>query len=154
SATSTTLNEPDSVAVDSNGNLYIAERLGNRVRIVTTDGTIKTAAGTGTGGAPDAESGTATSQMVSGPQGVAVDAGGSVLIADSETTRFRRRSADGPIPTIVGPAPAGFGGDGDSATAARLRGPVGTATDAAGNFYVADTGNSAIRRVSPDGVIA
>lgn len=152
-ATSTTLNEPDGVAVDSSGNLYIAERLGQRIRVVNTSGTINTVAGTGSGGAPDAETGIAVNQRVNGPQGVAVESGGTLLIVDSGNNRIRRLFPDGTIVTVAGGA-SGFGGDGDVATSAKMRAPVAAGIDAAGNIFIADTGNSVIRRVSPDGVIA
>jgi len=82
------------------------------------------------------------------------EAAGTILIAGSANNRIRRLFADGTITTIVGSASGGFGGDGDVATAARLRIPAAVASDAGGNLYVADTSNNVIRRVSPDGIIS
>ena len=131
-ATSTTINEPIGISVDSSGKLYIAERSGNRIRVVGTDGIINTLAGTGSAGSPDAESGTATSQKVSFPQGVTAESGGSVLIADTGNNRIRRILPDGTITTVVGSGASSFTGDGGPAAVGSLRSPNAVAVDATG----------------------
>ncbi len=153
SATSGSLNVPVAVAVDSDGNLYIAEQSGHRVRKVGTDGLISTIAGTGTAGAPDAESGMGVNQKLNSPQGLAVETAGTLLISDTGNNRIRRLSADGIIKTVAGSRNYGSTGNGGPATSATLAGPTGISTDSAGNIYIADTSGSTIRRVGPDGII-
>jgi uncharacterized protein (TIGR03437 family) len=152
-ATSATLNTPAAVAVDASGNLFISEQLGNVVRKVNASGVISTAAGTGTAGAPDSESGVAVNQKLNGPQGLAWDSTGGLLIADSGNHRIRRLSSDGTIATVAGTV-AGFSGDGGPATSAALKGPNAVQVDQAGNLYISDAGNYRIRRVGADGVIS
>lgn len=152
-ATAASLYEPDSVVADSSGNFYIAERLGHRVRMVDTNQTINTVAGTGAGGAPDAETGIAVNQKLNGPQGLAIGPAGTLLIADTGNNRIRRLYPDGTISTVAGSASGGFGGDGGPATSAMLRNPDGIGLDAAGNLLIPDTSNNAVRRVGTDGII-
>jgi uncharacterized protein (TIGR03437 family) len=152
-ATAATLNAPAAVAADSSGNLYISEQSGNVVRKVNTSGIISTVAGTGTAGAPDSEQGIALNQKLNGPQGLACDSAGGLLIADSNNHRIRRLSPDGTIATVAGTG-AGFSGDGGLATSATLRGPNAVQVDQAGNLYISDASNYRIRRVGTDGVIS
>jgi trimeric autotransporter adhesin len=152
-ATSATLNSPAGVAADAIGNIYIAESGGNRVRMIAVNGTISTVAGTGTAGAPDSESGVATDQNLSHPQGLAVEPAGTVLIADTNNNRVRRLTVDGNMVTVAGNGAAGFGGDGGAATAAMLKNPMGIAVDSAGNLYIAELQNQTVRRVDTDGLI-
>jgi uncharacterized protein (TIGR03437 family) len=152
-ATAATLNAPAAVAADSSGNLYISEQSGNVVRKVNTGGIISTVAGTGTAGAPDSEQGIALNQKLNGPQGLACDSAGGLLIADSNNHRIRRLSPDGTIATVAGTG-AGFSGDGGLATSATLRGPNAVQVDQAGNLYISDASNYRIRRVGTDGVIS
>jgi len=153
-ATSATLNQPYAVAVDSAGNVLIAERSGHVVRRVSTSGVISTVAGTGTSGAPSAETGVAVNQSLNSPSGLAVESAGTVLIADSGNNRIRRLFSDGTIATVAGSATAGFSGDGGQATSARLNAPAAVAVDIAGNLYVSDAGNQRIRQVGTDGIIS
>ena len=153
-ATSATLNAPAAVAVDPSGNLFISEQSGNVVRKVNTSGVISTVAGTGTAGAPDSEQGIALNQKLNGPQGLAWDSTGGLLIADSNNYRIRRLASDGTIATVAGNTLAGFSGDGGPATSASLRGPNAVQVDQAGNLYISDASNYRIRRVGTDGVIS
>jgi sugar lactone lactonase YvrE len=152
-ASAATLNEPVDVAIDSSGNIYIAERSGERVRKITKDGNINTVAGTGSGGPPGAETGVAISQRLNLPQGLFVEPGGSVLIADSNNNRVRRLTTDGNIATIAGTGVGGYEGDGAAATSARLHGPIGVTEDSDGNIYISDSTNDAIRQIGSDGII-
>jgi len=153
-ATSASINGPAAVALDTSGNLYIAERSGHVVRKVSATGIISTVAGTGTAGAPGSETGVATQQNLYIPQGVFWDPSGSLLIADTGNNRIRRLTSDGTITTVAGSANSGFSGDGGPATAASLKGPYGVAADGNGNLYIADTSNQRIRQVGSDGTIS
>lgn len=154
-ATAALLALPSAIAVDTNGNIYIADTNNQRIRKVS-GGTILTIAGTGeqnyTG---DGAAG--TSAALDSPTGVAVDASGNVYIADRHNQRIRELSVSGIITTLVGSgAPSfagGFSGDGASATAAMLAKPTGVSIDASGNVYIADTNNQRIRQVG-NGTIA
>jgi uncharacterized protein (TIGR03437 family) len=140
---------PTGTAVDTAGNLYIADAANNRIRKVST-GVITTIAGSGTGGF-SGDNGPATSAMLSTPESVAVDSLGNLFIADSGNSRIRKVS-NGVITTIAGNGTAGFSGDNGPATNAQLNGPSGVAVDSAGNLFIADINNSRVRKVS-SGVI-
>src|ERR1017187_4478868 len=148
-ATAASLSGPLGVAVDSGGNLYIADTGNHRIRKVS-GGTITTVAGKGTPGF-SGDQGPATGASLAGPSGVAVDSAGVLYIADSGNQRIRR-VASGTITTVAGNGVAGFSGDKGPATAASLAGPgaapQGVTVDAAGNLYIADTGNHRVRMVS------
>jgi uncharacterized protein (TIGR03437 family) len=143
-ATSASLFYPVGVAVDSAGNLYVAERQDNRIRKVS-GGTITTVAGSGDTGF-SGDGGPATSASVDYPGGVAVDSTGNLYIADSGNGRIRKVSG-GIITTVAGNGGGGFSGDGGPATSASL-GPIGVAVDSDGNLYISDLGNSRVRKVS------
>ena len=150
-ATAAALNYPTSVAVDAAGDLFIADSGNNRIReVIHGSGEIITIAGNGTGGY-SGDGGLATAASLNNPQGVAVDAAGDVFIADSNNDRIREVvQATGNIVTVAG---GGYNGgtdgwgDGGPATAASLNNPQGVAVDAAGDIFIADSGNSRIREV-------
>jgi uncharacterized repeat protein (TIGR02543 family) len=154
-ATSAQLNYPKGVAVDSSGNLYIADQLNHRIRKVATDGTISTVAGTGTAGY-SGDSGVATSAQLNTPLGVAVDSSGNLYIADNSNNRIRKVAAiDGKISTVAGTGAYGYSGDGGAATSAQLKSPNGVAVDSNFNLYIADYQNNRIRKVTAaDGTIS
>jgi uncharacterized protein (TIGR03437 family) len=142
------LHTPSGVAVDASGNVYIADTINNRIRMVRTDGTITTVAGNGNPGY-SGDNDSATSAMLTGPLGVALDASGSLYIVDTGNERIRKVSG-GAITTIAGGGPfdGGLGDDGP-ATSANLFSPSGLATDySSGNQYVADTGDQRVRLLS------
>jgi len=142
------LNFPSGVAVDANGNVFIADSSNHRIRRVTPAGAIATYGGTGTQGYTG-DGGPATAARLNTPRGVAVDAAGNIYVADYANHRVRRiRAATGVISTIAGTGIAGFSGDGGVATSARLYHPAAVAVDAAGNVYIADQHNMRVRRVA------
>jgi sugar lactone lactonase YvrE len=154
SATSAELNDPAGLAIDSAGNVYIAEQASHRVRKVTPGGTISTVAGIGIGGF-GGDGGPATAARLYNPVHIALDRAGNLYIADTYNHRVRKVSAaTGVITTVAGTGKSGFSGDGASATAAQLDNPTAVAVDAAGNLYISDSFNKRIRRVDANtGVI-
>lgn len=163
-ATSAQLDLPTGVAVDAEGNVYIADIGGNRVRKVDQSGTITTVAGNGTGGYAG-DGGVATSAKLYSPYGVAVDGAGSLYIADTNNDRVRKMDQSGIINTVAGNGTNGFSGDGGRATTAQLNRPYGVAVDvnvdavggakvsATGSLYIADSGNGRVRKVALDLVV-
>ena len=147
-ATEASLDRPTSVAVDVEGNLYIADTGNNRVRRVdAATGIITTVTGTGERGY-GGDGGRATKAALSWPTGVAVDANGNLYIADSENRRVRRvDTTTGIINTIAGTGEYGYSGNGGPAAEAEFGYPEGVAIDVEGNLYVAETGNNRVRRV-------
>jgi trimeric autotransporter adhesin len=152
-ATAAELNHPTGVAVDSKGNLYIADTKNLRIRKVTTAGIINTVAGKGTSGY-SGDGGPATLALLAAPSKVTVDSAGNLYIADLYNHRIRKVTAEGTISTVAGNGKPGFSGDGHLATYAQLNSPIGIAVDSAGNLYIADAANSRIRKVTPEGTIS
>ena len=140
------------VAVDAAGNIYVADGYSNRIRKASSAGTITTVAGNGLYKF-SGDGGAATAASLCYPEGVAVDGGGNLYIADAENARVRKVSPAGIITTVAGNGIEGFSGDGGLATAASLGYPYGVAADAAGNIYVVEWLSSVIRKVSPAGII-
>jgi len=161
-AVSANIATPFGLALDANGNLYIAVAENQRVRVVnSSSGIITTVAGGGTGG----NGGLATSAELTGPCDVKLDASGDLYLSDSCITAsagsgggqtsgparvWRVDAVTGIITTVAGGGTSGFGGDGGPATSALLSIPAGLAVDASGDIYIADSGNNRIRRI--DGV--
>lgn len=161
-ATQTRLNAPQAVAVNKAGDVFIADTNNDRVDEVLPNGHLVGYAGSGKAGYAG-DGGPATRAQLSKPTGVAVDAAGNVYIADSSNNVIRRvDAANGTIATVAGNFAAdqangglgGFSGDGGPATSAQLNAPEGVALDGAGDLFIADTFNHAIREVTPDGSIS
>ncbi len=131
---------PSGLAVDSAGNVYVADDMNLRVRKISA-GTISPFAG---GGSVLGDNGQAGRAQLSAPQGLAADAAGNVFIADLNRIRM---VANGVITTAAGNGSVGYQGDGGVATAARISGASGVAV-ASGNLYIADSGNNRVRMMS------
>lgn len=141
------LNLPSSVAVDSSGNVFIADYSNQRIReVVAASGNITTVAGTGTAGF-SGNAGAATAALLSAPIAIALDSTGNLYICDSGNNRIRK-VAGGNISTIAGNGTAGSTGDNAAATSAELANPTGVAVDASGNVFISDTVNQRVRKVS------
>lgn len=140
---------PESVAVDTVGNIIIADTTNHRIRKVDAlTGVITTVAGNGTSGL-SGDNGPASAASLSAPRGVAVDGAGNIYIADTNNSRIRRVDAiTGVITTVAGSGSGGYGGDNGPATKAWISIPFGVALDSFGNVYIADTYNSRIRKVN------
>jgi uncharacterized protein (TIGR03437 family) len=143
-ATAAMFSTPNGVAVDSSGAVYVADGDNNRIRRFTPGGNVKTFAGTNTS---TGDGGTSTRARLLSPFGVAVDASGNLYIADSGENRIRKVTLAGTITTVAGTGQTGGSGDNGPAISATLNSPGGVALDSAGNLYIADSGNSVIRRV-------
>jgi sugar lactone lactonase YvrE len=134
------LNMPQGLAVDSAGNVYIADTLNDRVRRVDVDGTITTVAGAG-------------EPTLNFPTGLAIGFSDTLFIADTGNNVVRQLGSDGAIHTVAGTGEAGYRGDAGSALDAVLHAPGGLAFDGEGNLYIADTLNQRVRRVDVNGQI-
>ena len=151
-ATDAILYGPNGLAVDAQGNIFIADSNNNRIRKVSTTGIITTVVGTGTAG-NTGDGGSAASAQLSVPQYLAVDRSGNLYIADTGNHRVRKVSAAGVISAFAGTGAAGYGGDGGLAISAQLQDPEGVAVDASGNVCIVDSSNNRVREVSAGGVI-
>ena len=155
-AVNAALNDPRGLALDRNGNLFIADHGNRRIRKIAPNGVISTIAGTGIDGY-SGDGGPATSAQIGYVEKVAVDNADNLYFVDSAyggpNHRVRKISADGKISTVAGTGVAGFSGDGGRATAAQLSSPADVAADRAGNLYIADYANHRVRKVSASGTI-
>ena len=143
-------NGPSSVAVDGAGNVFVADSRNNTIRKITPTGVVTTLAGTaGLSGSAD---GTGAAARFNGPSGVAVDGAGNVFVADSKNKTIRKITPGGVVTTLAGTAGLSGSADGTGA-AARFNSPAGLAVDGAGNVFVGDVGNCAIRNITPTGVV-
>lgn len=145
-------NAPYGVAVDAAGNVYVSDTGNYTIRKITPSGVTSTFAGSATQqGQLD---GTGTAANFSSPEGLAIDSVGNLYVADSLNCNIRKISPAGVVSTLAGPpvTPQCGAKDGVGA-AARFIGPVGIAVAPSGNVFVADTNNSTIRKITPDGLV-
>jgi len=137
-------NQPVSVAVDSANNVYVADSGGETVRKITSNGVVTTLAGSG--GLSGTNDGVGNAARFANPQAVAVDGAGNAYVSDSGNNTIRKITPDGVVTTIAG-NPAQSGSVDGTNNAALFSAPRGVAVDSATNVYVADAGNSTIRRL-------
>lgn len=153
-AKSAGLAQPFALAVDANGNVYVAEYDNNVVRKITPTGIISIFAGTSVRGY-SGDGGPASAARLNQPHGLAVDGSGNVYVMDTSNHCIRKVNPAGTISTIAGICGQnGYSGDGGPATVALLNGPIGAAFDTAGSLYVADFYNNRIRKITPAGTIS
>ena len=146
--TAARFNTPSGLAIDARGVLYVADTGNNAIRRITPDGQVTTLAGDGIAGYRD---GPARLARFNGPIGVAVDANGRVIVADTYNDRIRAIETDGTVRTIAGGASPGVvDGPGEQA---RFHTPSGVAVDASGRIHVADTGNGLLRIIDGTGAV-
>ena len=143
-------NSPFSVAVDTAGNVFVADYGNSTIRKVTAAGVVTTLAGSaGSFGSAD---GTGSAAQFNGPAGVAVDSAGNVFVADNGNNTIRKVTAAGVVTTLAGSA-EDYGSADGTGSMAQFNGPAGVAVDSAGNVFVADNGNNTIRKVTAAGVV-
>jgi hypothetical protein len=146
------MGSPRGVVYDTVGNLYIADARNHQVDRISAAGVLTVFAGTGAQGFAGDGSPAITAELNS-PTALALGADGGLLIADTGNHRVRRVAVDGTIRTIAGTGVPGRGGEGELASAARLRSPSGVAFGPDGSLYIADTGNHCVRRLTPNGML-
>lgn len=141
---------PRGIAIDGQGNFYVADELNSNIRRITPTGAVSTL--TGTAGTPGSTDGNGTAARFGAPRALAADGAGNVYVADTDNHTIRKISPTGMVTTLAGRAGERGKADGPAGTA-RFSEPRGIAVDAAGTIYVADTGNGAIRQITPDGLV-
>jgi sugar lactone lactonase YvrE len=142
-------NGPEGVAVDGSGNVYVADRYNNIIRKIAQGGVVTTLAGTaGVSGSAD---GTGAAAQFKGPIGIAVDASGTVYVADTGNFTVRKITAGGVVTTLAGTARTAGSADG-TGPAAQFEAPLCVAVDGSGNVYVTDSLSNTIRKITPGGV--
>lgn len=149
----TSLSQPYGVAFSASGHTYVADTYANRIRRL--DGVtrlVTTVAGIGTGGLRG-DGGLATQATLSNPACVVVNSQETLYIADRGNNAIRMVTAGGMISTVVGTGTGGYNGDSKLGSTVSLRFPEGLALDKTGNLYIADGGNSRIRKLTPDGIV-
>ena len=151
-ATTAELNDPQGLAFDATGDLYIADSGNNLIREVTTAGIIEPVAGTGVAGF-SGDGDPAQSTELNFPVGVAVAPNGDVIIGDMQNERVREVTSDGAIQTIAGTGVIGFNGDDQPAVDATVNTPAGIAVAPDGTVYFGDVGNNQVRSIDTHGVI-
>ena len=150
-ATDATLNQPNCLAIDKHGNLYISDHRNSAIRKIDVTGMITTMAGGAFGSGGDG--GPATAAQLTWPCGVSVDTNDNVFIADNLDNLVRVVNSAGIISTFAGTT-GGYSGDGGPATNAQLSVPLRCLADHSGNVYISDTYNNLIRKVNSAGVIS
>ncbi len=144
------LYDPQNLAVDGAGTIYVADGQGNVIRRITPAGVVSTLAGSGAAGSAD---GTGVAAQFNDPTGVAVDASGTIYVADNGNDTIRVVTPAGAVTTLAG-SPLSAGSADGSGSAARFDSPAGLGVDGSGNLFVADSGGDTIRKVTPGGFVS
>jgi len=152
-ATNVTLTLVDGIAVDVQGNVFIAHRSKNRIRKINKEGIITTIAGNGDAGY-SGDNGPAISATLNFPAGLCIDKHENLFIADRNNHRVRMINAEGIITTVAGTGSPEYGGDGGPATFAQLNFPSDLVCDDSRGLFISDRSNSRIRKVNSDGIIS
>jgi sugar lactone lactonase YvrE len=144
--TAASFNSPAGIALDTSGNVYVADTGNNLIRKIDASGNVTTFAGSGVQGSSN---GQGTAASFNAPRGIIVDGSGNLYVADSGNNLIRKIDSSGNVTTIAG---AGAQGSANGqGTAASFNDPEGLARDASGNIYVTDTNNNLIRKIDPSG---
>ena len=153
-AASSILSQPEGIATDGRGDIYIADANDHRIRKLASDGTIRTVAGTGVPGF-SGDGGPANAAQLNSPYGLCIDRLGNLYVADLANARVRRISADGIISTVAGGGTILPGGDGDGGLAvnSRLMAPRNVIADAQGNLYISDFQGHRVLKVDATGTL-
>ncbi len=149
SLTAARFDSPVDVALDGQGNLYVADYGNSCLRKITPGGVVSTFAGTGAVGFAD---GGATTAQFNGPNGLVIDGQGVVYVSDYDNNRIRKVLPNGTVSTVAGTGQRGFA-DGPS-NSAQFSGPEGLALDGQGNLYVAEFAGYRIRKIAPNGMVS
>jgi hypothetical protein len=144
-----TFNQPVGLAVDANGNVFIADYINHLIRKITLAGVVTTFAGNGSAALTD---GTGTSASFNGPFALAFDAVGNLLVADYLNHAIRKITPAGVVTTIAGNGTAGYVDA--TGSAARFNRPAGLAVDASNNIFICDAQNNRIRKITSTGVVS
>lgn len=150
SGTAAQFGAPAAIAIDANGTLFVADLGNNLIRKVSSSGSVSTLAGNRIAGHVDSTNGLAAEFLY--PSGIGVDAQGNCYVGDQSNNMIRKLSPSGAVSTLAGNGAGGYQ-DG-SGTAAKFFSPSGLAVDSLGNIFVADWGNSIIRKVTPLGMVS
>jgi uncharacterized protein (TIGR03437 family) len=160
-ATSAQVSDPMGIAVDSAGNVYLADRYNARIRKISTSGIITTVAGGGRPASGIGDGGPAVNATLLGPYGVAVDPAGNLFISDLGNVRIRKVATNGVISTIAGNGTSTYSGDGGPAVQAGIDSPWHVAVDGLGNIFIttrldtfATSSGNYVRLVNPSGIIS
>jgi sugar lactone lactonase YvrE len=143
-------NDPTGIAIDSTGNLYVADTANSTVRLITTAGFVTTLAGSA--GMTGSTNGSGSAALFNSPQAITADSAGNLYIADTFNDSIREISSSGAVTTLAGSA-GNPGSDDGTGSAARFYHPSGIAIDGLGNLYIADTLNQTIRTITAAGTV-
>lgn len=149
--TAARFNTPTGVAVDSAGNVYVADSLNMLIRRITSAGVVTTLAG-GNGGVGPVD-GTGAGAKFSQPQGITINTAGDLFVADTQHNAVRKVTSAGVVTTIAGSSSGNSGFEDGTSSAARFAQPIGIAVDSSDTVYLADTNNNAIRKITSGGVV-
>ncbi|HEX3385212.1 MAG TPA: alkaline phosphatase PhoX, partial [Mucilaginibacter sp.] len=147
-AAASSFNSPGGIVADGSGNIFVADQQNNMIREITSSGTVKTFAGTGSPGANNGASATAS---FNNPDGLTFDSQGNMYIADTKNSLIRKITPAGAVSTFAGSGTPG-NGDGQGIQAS-FNYPTGITSDALGNLYAADYNNNLVRKITPGGAV-